>query len=262
MWGVPRLLPIIVTRNMSIDTNTGEAASPPNRTFYPFGCLAVVATALVLIALLLPAVHRGREPARRTQCRGHFKQIGLALYNYHDAYGAFPPAFTVDAAGNRLHSWRTLLLPYLNQKLLYDKIDLSKPWDDPANAFLHQEQVPQFLCPSAITSRGQTTCLALVTSQSVIRPESSCSIKDVKDGTSNTLTVIEVDAEHAVPWMSPYDADEALFLSLGPQSKLSHPGGFHALITDGAVRMLKRDLPADTRRALITVDGSEKIGDF
>lgn len=224
--------------------------------------LVVLAVIGVLIAFLLPPVRRAREPARRTLCRGHFKQIGLALYNYHDTYGVFPPVFTVDANGNRLHSWRTLILPYLGQKPLYEKIDLAKPWDDPVNAFARTEVIEQYRCPSSIAPPGHTTTLALVTPRSVLRPESSSAINDVRDGTSLTLTVIEVDTEHAVPWMSPQDADEALFLSLGPTSKLSHPGGFHALVGDGSVRMLKLDCPADTRKALITVNGNETVGDF
>ena len=67
------------------------------------------------------------------QCANNLKQIALALRNYESVYHALPPAYTVDAEGKPLHSWRTLILPYLEQQALYDKIDLSKPWDDPAN---------------------------------------------------------------------------------------------------------------------------------
>jgi len=96
--------------------------------------VALVFVLMVGVALLLPSVTRGREAARRTQCKNNLKQIMLALHNYHDEYHAFPPAFTTDCDGNRLHSWRTLILPYLDQQQLYTTIDLSKPWNDPANA--------------------------------------------------------------------------------------------------------------------------------
>ena len=97
--------------------------------------LVVLAIIVVLIALLLPPASRsGRGEARRSQCKNNLKQIGLALHNYHDIYHVFPPAYTVDGNGKPLHSWRTLILPYLDQAPLYLKIDLSKPWDDPANA--------------------------------------------------------------------------------------------------------------------------------
>ena len=85
----------------------------------------VMLIGLVAVALLLPSVRRAREPARRSQCKNNLKQIWLALHNYHDEYQAFPPAYTVDAEGQPLHSWRTLILPYMDQKPLYDKLDLT-----------------------------------------------------------------------------------------------------------------------------------------
>ncbi|APZ94979.1 DUF1559 domain-containing protein [Fuerstiella marisgermanici] len=84
----------------------------------------------VLLAMLLP-FNRGSEAPRRLQCKNNLKQIGLALHNYHDVYEAFPPAFTVNSDGHPLHSWRTLILPFMEQQALYDSIDLSKPWSDP-----------------------------------------------------------------------------------------------------------------------------------
>ena len=90
----------------------------------------------IMAVLLIPAVSSAREAARRMQCSNNLKQIALALHNYHSAYGTLPPAYTIDVDGNRLHSWRTLILPYMEQDALYQQIDFSKPWDDPANAFL------------------------------------------------------------------------------------------------------------------------------
>ena len=111
--------------------------------------LVVLAVIGVLIAFLMPATRTGREPARRTQCKNNLKQIGLALYSYHDTYHAFPPAYTVDADGKPLHSWRTLILPYSDQAPLYAKIDLSKPWDDPVNAEAYNTRTPNgYCCPS------------------------------------------------------------------------------------------------------------------
>src|SRR4051794_6845264 len=77
----------------------------------------------LLAALLLPNYRGGapRHAARRMQCSNHLKQIGLALQNYHDDYGTLPPAYIADSTGKPIHSWRVLLLPYIEQKLLYDK---------------------------------------------------------------------------------------------------------------------------------------------
>ena len=62
-------------------------------------------------------------------------------------YKALPPAYTVDADGRPLHSWRTLILPYLEQEPLYQTIDLSKPWNDPANAKARRNRSSRFSLP-------------------------------------------------------------------------------------------------------------------
>lgn len=225
--------------------------------------LFVVGIVGVLVAFFLPVTRNAREPARRSQCKNNLKQIGLALCNYHDQYHAFPPAYTVDAEGKPLHSWRTLILPYMEQKALYDKIDLTKPWDDPANAEVFKlHSIDSYCCPSETGPATHTTYLAVVTSNSCLRPGGSVRLSDIKDGTSNTLMVTEVDSEHAVRWMSPTDADESLFLGISPASKLIHTGGVHVLLADGTVRFLNANLPAETRRALISIDGNESLTDF
>ncbi len=138
---------------------TGPSLEPPRQnkgssnTVIMVIALAVVAPLFFLvcggiaIGLLLPAVQSAREAARRMQCSNNMKQIALALHNYESVYKTLPPAFTVDANGNRLHSWRTLILPFIEQKSLYDNIDLSKPWDDPANAILQTVSIPTYACP-------------------------------------------------------------------------------------------------------------------
>ena len=111
--------------------------------------LVVIAIIAMLVTLLLPAVQAAREAARRTQCINNLKQIQLAILNYESANGHMPPAYTVDENGNPMHSWRVLILPYMEEVGVYDRYDLSEPWDSPANLALTQSYIPpQYQCPS------------------------------------------------------------------------------------------------------------------
>jgi len=84
--------------------------------------LVVIAIIGVLIALLLPAVQQAREAARRMQCTNHEKQIALALHNFHDTYGKFPPGHTGPATSPGW-SWNAMILPQMEQANIYDVLD-------------------------------------------------------------------------------------------------------------------------------------------
>lgn len=216
----------------------------------------------VVVALFLPPMTRGRQASRRTQCKNNLKQIGLALYNYHDDYGSFPPAYTVDAQGRPLHSWRTLILPYLEQKPLYDQIDFSKPWNDPANAATFETSIVTFQCPSASIPKNHTLYLGLNGPDCCFHGDVPTTIAEIKDGTSNTLIVVEVPQNRSVLWMSPQDADESLIVGLNKGTNFAHTGGFQAALADGSVRFISVQIDRGTLRALITISGDEVVGEF
>jgi type II secretory pathway pseudopilin PulG len=224
--------------------------------------LTALAILAVVVALLLPSVRRARPAARRSQCKNNLKQIALALHNYEAEYHALPPAYTVDADGKPLHSWRTLILPFLDQAPLYNRIDLSKPWDDPANAEACKTLVPTYYCPSTTGQTDHTTYLACVGTHACFRRTEPRLISEITDGLAETLMVVEVPSDRSVVWMSPQDADEALLLGIGTKSKLAHEHGTHAALCDGSVRFLSAAMPAATRRALISVAGGDKVGNF
>jgi prepilin-type processing-associated H-X9-DG protein len=190
-------------------------------------------------------------------CQNNLKQIALALHNYEEVYHCLPPAYTVDANGKPLHSWRTLILPYLEQLPLYEKIDLTKPWDDPANKAAYDTKVSTYKCPSASGSLTNTAYLAVVGPGCCFQATAPRRLAEMTDAPSLTLMVIEVDAEHAVHWMSPMDASERWILSFGESRQLPHPGGTQAAFMDGHVSFLGKEIKPATLRAAISVSGND-----
>jgi prepilin-type processing-associated H-X9-DG protein len=221
----------------------------------------VVAIIAVLIALLLPASRSARSPARRAQCTNNLKQIAMALRNYEEVHKALPPAYTVDASGRPLHSWRTLILPYLEQDALYRTIDLSKPWNDPVNAKALATPIGEFHCPASDRPENTTTYLAIVATNGCLIPKEARRLAEITDAHAKTLMMIEAGDENAVPWMAPVDADAPLVLGLGANTRLHHSGGMNACFVDGRVSFLKVSLPARGRRALMSISGDDEVSD-
>ena len=237
-----------------------DTAKPDSRGRFRLGpVFAFLGVLVLLFALSMPAHRSAREAARRAWCANTLKQIGLALRNYESVYHAFPPLYTVDAQGRPLHSWRTLILPYLDEESLYRTIDLSKPWNDPANAAALATEVDVFRCPTAMRRGNTTSYLGIVGPDSFWVRGKARRLDEIIDDRGATLMVLEVDDEHAVPWMAPTDANESVLLGFWPDTKTHHPGGMNAGFVDGSVHFLKMTVPAEVRRALITTYGGEPV---
>jgi prepilin-type N-terminal cleavage/methylation domain-containing protein/prepilin-type processing-associated H-X9-DG protein len=135
------------------------------RGFTLIELLVVIAIIAILIALLLPAVQQAREAARRTQCRGNLKQIGLACHNYHDAFKQFPnnydgrPILEMTQGqwqnGTGCFGWLVMALPYLDQAPLYNRFNFSdqgtsssRGWTSQNNTAQAITVLPVLMCPS------------------------------------------------------------------------------------------------------------------
>ncbi len=219
--------------------------------------IVVIGIVGVLAALILPATRSAKQAGSRTLCMNNIKMITLALLSYADDHHAFPPAYTVDAESNRLHSWRTLLLPYLDQQSLYESIDLSKPWNHPVNAKAFNTHLEIFSCPSAKLPPGFTTYLGNATTDGCFSGERPRRLSEITDPHDKTILVAEVATAHAVHWMSPEDADENILLKFGPGNRTAHNGVVNAGFVDGTVNSLSSGINPDVAKALLTVSGNE-----
>ncbi len=183
--------------------------------------LVVIAIIAILIALLLPAVQQAREAARRTQCKNHLKQLGLAIHNYESSSNQLPPSATIDLSvsmtGNN-GSWSIhgRILPYLDQATLYNKVDLSIAWDN--QLVISGLKIPIYSCPSdpksdVVRDPGGGKALLYPTTygfnygtwfvfnplngqsgDGAFYPNSKVKMASFSDGTSNTLMASEVKA--------------------------------------------------------------------
>lgn len=191
--------------------------------------LVVIAIIGILIALLLPAVQAAREAARRTQCVNNLKQLGLALHNYHDVYKCFVSlgqgTNNGDPATSTLGglSGFVMLLPYLEQKTLYDRYVAGQanpfypPWGPVPwygwNFAPHNVQLQVLLCPSdgeagrftgPYSYQGDNSYVFCTgddvsmdwrgrrSPRGIFGGDSFIAIGDIRDGTSNTVAMSEV----------------------------------------------------------------------
>jgi prepilin-type processing-associated H-X9-DG protein len=224
-----------------------------------------------LAALLLPAIQAAREAARRTQCVNNLKQIGVAFHNYHEVYGTFPPAYIPDKDGNPMHSWRVLILPFMEQQALYNKYNFDEPWDSPGNLAVTNTVIPVYSCPSCPPSGGttgstETNYMVITGPGTVFDGAKAASMADIKDGSSNTIMVVEVTGT-GVGWAEPVDLDATNMQfpnttpgSTGPDSY--HPGGFNAALCDGSTHFFSDSISRETFDALITKAGAEQVGNY
>src|SRR5215218_9304305 len=106
--------------------------------------LVVIAIIGVLIALLLPAVQAAREAARRSQCTNNFKQMGIAMHNYHDINNALP----IGRQDAQRRTWAMSILPFLEQGNLFGAINFSQPFYERANTTVIRSAISGFQCPS------------------------------------------------------------------------------------------------------------------
>jgi len=231
----------------------------------------VVAVSGVMCAFLLHETPAVRVAAPWSQCRSNLKQIGLALHHYHDVYGSFPPAYVADKNGQPMHSWRVLLLPYLDRKELYEEYDFDEPWNGPNNLKL-AERIPRvFRCPSFEDRRSSEASDAYLTSYfavtgpgSAFEGANSTSFSDVSDGNSKTFLVAEVATQLRL-WTQPRDVTIAHIhfqFSDKVADRLNHQSGAQFLFGDGSVDFINRTIPTDLLTALTTIAGGEEIGDY
>ena len=197
-----------------------------------------------------------------------------ALQSYHQTFKSFPPAYVADKNGKPIHSWRVLILPYLEYNSLYRQYDFKEPWDGPHNRKLLSARPRTYVCPSdkEAWSKGTsiTNYVAVVGSKTAWpgRQSKSRDDSDLRDNASSTILLTEV-VNAGIHWTEPRDLSLSAMLdsnssAVTVSSKHSYHNGFiyqdtpaaNVALVDGSARyMLFGQMPAKRLKRLFTVGG-------
>ena len=203
------------------------------------------------------AEQKALEPAIRQESMNNLKRIMLGMHNYHDTNKSFPPAF-ISKDGKPLLSWRVAILPFVDQKALYERFKLDEPWDSEHNKKLVVHMPEVYVSPASKLNDGHTVYLTPRGTGTAFPGEKGVKIRQIADGTSKTIAIVEVDDDHAVVWTKPddwkFDPDH---LKVGLDGV--YRGGFLVGACDGAVHWLPNNIDAEQLKELFTIAGRQPV---
>lgn len=182
------------------------------------------------------------------------------MHAYQEKHGRLPPAIVYSEDGMPLHSWRVLILPFIEQEPLYKQFKLDEPWDSPHNLAL-LPQMPNTYAPTwdyqGKVGPHETVCHVFLGKGAAFEGKEGLRLpSNFPDGTGNTIMVIE--AGNPVAWTKPediaYDPDGPL-----PELYTLFKDGFRVLTANSTGRWIPRDIDEQKLRAYITRNGKEDV---
>jgi hypothetical protein len=186
----------------------------------------------------------------------------LAVANYENANGHLPPACVLGPDGRPWHSWRVLILPYLEHDDVFKQYRFDEPWDGPNNRML-ADRMPKIFRFSGDPPNGPVTnYLAVVGPETAWPGESKRTLAEITDGPSRTALIVENRGAN-VHWMEPRDLPfDGFDVVLNRPNGLSSPYDAPANVTvDGTITRLHKTITPETIRALLTARGGEPLTD-
>ena len=207
---------------------------------------------------------------RESSSRGNLHQIGIALHNYTEVYGTFPPAAIDDASGRPQVSWRTLLLPFVEERPLYEKYRFDRPWNDPSNALARTTSLAVYHSNLNRYDSGHLTSYVVVTSRRRMRASEQTafpgnkpvSFSDVKDDKFSTIVVVEIRNTN-IEWSEPRDIDiDTLTTDLDAPNAIDLDNGVLVAFANASTRRLPPGMTLAEFKTLLTIAGGEAPPEF
>lgn len=218
----------------------------------------------VLVCVLWRAVDFAHQAGLHSACSCPLGSLHLAMQNYHAVHGHFPPAYLTDTDGTPIHSWRVLVLPYVEEQQLYDAYSFDEPWNGPNNIRLAHKMPKLYRCPSEPESDSMTNYVVIVGKDTAFPFDQPTSSEDFRDGRANTILVAEV-ADSDILWTEPRDlATSTMSFSVNHESlpSISSARRRGPLVnTAGPTTSysLSQDLDPETLRAFSTIAAGDEI---
>ncbi len=159
----------------------------------------------ILIALLLPAVYAARNTARDQVSMNNLRHLALAMMNYESATMSLPGPG--GGEGNSGLSWRVRILPFIEERELYQQFHRDEPWDSEHNKTLIDKMPDFYGSPTISAETGKTVIQVPVGNGAMfdLNSDKGPTHSELSDGSSNTIMIVEVDADEAVVWTKPDD---------------------------------------------------------
>lgn len=225
--------------------------------------LALILLAVgVLFGLIVPGLQAKREEDQQDQCYTNMKKIAFALCDYDLENGRYPEQANYDENGIALLSWRVHILPFVddkNARSLYRKFHLDEPWDSDHNKKLISRMPSFYSCPGD-PHDGKTTYLGASGEGLLMDRKNKEHPFIIRDGTSRTIGVVEVQHEYAVTWTQPIDLE---FDLNNPRAKIGsrHQGIFFVGKCDGSATDMPVDFDTKIFVSRLTIAGREYFAD-
>ena len=198
-----------------------------------------------------------RENAFRVRCSFNLTQISRAMLAYEATFGHLPPAFVADKNGRPMHSWRVLLLPFLDGQALYDEYHFDEPWDGPHNRALANRMPAAYHCPSAGSTNSVTSYVVIVGPHTALPGAKEVQMAEIKHP-ANTIMMVEA-AQAGINWLEPRDLSEKdmQFKINGNPNEIGslHVHGANVLYCDGSTHYFADSTDAEVLKQLIDQSG-------
>ncbi len=196
------------------------------------------------------------------QCSLNMRTLVGAFKKYAEEKGTYPPAWTVDGEGKPLHSWRVLILPYLDEEELFQSIKLDEPWDSEHNRQLHARMPTIFRCPASRFASNATTTYSLIVGPDAY-PSGPETLKPDEVTDDPNSTILFVERKNPICWMKPEEISEenalkGIDVDRGIGSDHLR-GGANVAFFDAAIRFVSNNAPLDALKKIITYRGGEEI---